>query len=158
MIKLGKLTDYAIVVMGQLAQEAAANGSVSEASCSAHYLSEKTGVPEPTVAKVLKLLSGGGLLTSTRGAAGGYKLLKPVEEISIAEIITTMEGPIAIVTCVDGHEKDCGLSATCPTRSNWNRVNDAIKSALEGVKLVEMITAPRGIARVHMKGINVDRT
>jgi len=151
MIKLGKLTDYAVVVMGQLVQEGPG------ASCSAHYLSEKTDVPEPTVAKVLKLLSAGGLLLATRGAAGGYKLSRPAQQISIAEIITAMEGPICIVACVDGHEKDCSLSATCPTKNNWNQVNGAIRTALEGVKLTEMIAPHRSIARAHMKDTNADR-
>jgi FeS assembly SUF system regulator len=151
MIKLGKLTDYAIVVMGQLAQEDAG------ASCSAHYLSGRTGVPEPTVAKVLKLLSGGGLLVATRGAAGGYKLSRPADRISIAEIITALDGPISIVACTDSNEKNCGPWPTCSVKGNWGRVNDAIKAALEGVKLKEMISpAPCGRTRSFAKDVNAD--
>jgi len=142
MIKLGKLTDYAIAVMGQLAQEG------ESASCSAHYLSHKIAVPEPTVAKVLKLLSRGELVISTRGAAGGYRLAKPVTQISIAEIITAMEGPIAIVTCVDGHEKECPSQAKCPVKSNWDRVNNAIRGTLEGIMLAEMVSRPRGTVHI----------
>ena len=152
MIKLGKLTDYAIAVMGQLAHEG------PESACSAHHLSGKTGIPEPTVAKVLKLLSKEDLVTSARGAAGGYRLVQTAEQVSIGEIIAAMEGPVEIVACVDGQESNCNMSGTCPTKGNWNRVNDAIKSALEGVKLRDMMTPPRP-ATVHilMKDINVNR-
>ena len=142
MIKLGKLTDYAIAVMGQLAQE----GTTS--SHSAHHLSDKTGIPEPTVAKVLKLLSKGNLVTSERGAAGGYKLVKGAEKTSIAEIITTMDGPISIVSCVDEESAPCDMAETCPTKGNWKRVNDAIRSALEGVMLSEMLST-NTCSRVH---------
>ncbi len=133
MIKLGKLTDYAVVVMGQLSQEG------GNASRSAHYLSGKTGVPEPTVAKVLKVLAKANLLVSERGAAGGYKLSRAADSISIAEIITAMDGPIAIVACVDGHAEDCKLRAICPSKGRWNQVNSTIRQALERIKLPEMV-------------------
>lgn len=136
MIKLGKLTDYAIAVMGQLAH------ATADASSSARALSDKTGVPEPTVAKVLKLLAKGDLVTSERGTNGGYRLAKLAAEISIGEIITAMEGPVAIVACIEGQEESCNMFGTCPTKSNWHRVNAAIKSALDGIKLTEMMTAP----------------
>ncbi len=152
MIKLGKLTNYAIAIMGQMAIE---EESVPR---SAHYLSEKTGVPEPTVAKILKMLAGGQMVVSARGVTGGYRLARTADEISIGEIIAVMDGPITIVTCVDGHAEHCGMSATCPTRGNWDKVNNALKEALEKVKLSEMVTAPRGAAPVFLKEINVDRT
>jgi FeS assembly SUF system regulator len=133
MIKLGKLTDYAIAVMGQLSKE---GGTVSR---SAHYLSDKTGVPEPTVAKVLKLLAKENLVESLRGAAGGYKLSKAPEEISMGEIITALEGPIELVACVEGSAESCNVSATCPVRGRWDPLNNAIKEALGKVKLADMV-------------------
>jgi len=150
MIKLGKLTDYAIAVMGQLAHEG------MESSHSAHHISGKTSIPEPTVAKILKLLSGANLVASARGAAGGYKLVKPAAQISIGEIITAMEGPITIVACVEGQAESCEMFGTCPTKNNWHRVNEAIKSALDGVKLTEMMTAPT--PNYLVKDIHVSRT
>jgi len=138
MIKIGKLTDYAIVVMGQLSKEGCG------VSRSAHYLSDKTGVPEPTVAKVLKLLAQEGLLDSVRGAAGGYKLSKTPDKISVAEIITALDGTIAIVSCVEGSAESCKVAATCPVRGNWDWVNKAIKAALEEVKLSDMTIPPCG--------------
>jgi FeS assembly SUF system regulator len=132
-IKLGKLTDYAIVVMGQLALDEAGEAR------SAHYLADKTGVPEPTVSKVLKDLSRGELVVSTRGSAGGYKLSKAADQISLADIIAALEGPISVVACVEGGKADCSLWETCPTKNNWPRVNTVIKRAFEGIKLTEII-------------------
>jgi FeS assembly SUF system regulator len=136
MIKLGKLTDYAIAVMGQLVKEG------KEASRSANYLAEKTGVPEPTVAKVLKLLAKGNLLESARGAAGGYKLSRTPDQISMADIITVLDGPIAIVSCVEGSNEDCKMSGTCPVKGHWDPLNDAIRAAFEKVRLADMVFAP----------------
>lgn len=151
MIKLGKLTDYATVVMGRLAKEGA------DVSRSAHYLSDKTGVPEPTVAKILKLLAQEGLLESLRGVTGGYRLSRTPDQISIAEIITALEGPIAIVSCVEGSGEDCRLDPGCPVKGNWDPVNDAIKAALEGVKLTDMIISSCGKPHDFMKNILIDR-
>ncbi len=136
MIKIGKLTDYAIVVMGQLAKEGAS------AMCSATHLSEMTNIPEPTVAKVLKMLTQGALLESVRGAAGGYRLIKSADQISIAEIVTVLEGPIAIVSCVDGGDHECRIESTCAVKGRWTPVNDAIKAALANVSLAEIMGLP----------------
>ena len=138
MIKLGKLTDYAIVVMGQLSKES------EGVSRSAHHLSGKTGVPEPTVAKVLKLLAKESLVVSVRGAAGGYKLAKAPDRISMAEIITALDGPIALVSCVEGSDESCKIASTCPVKGHWDPLNNAIKEALEKVKLADMGASPCG--------------
>ncbi len=137
MIKLGKLTGYAIVLMGQLAKEGITTPR------SAHYLSNKTGIPEPTVAKVLKILASKKLLASVRGAAGGYKLSKEAEQTSIAEIVTALDGPIAVVTCVNGNTGPCAAKGLCPVRGNWDHLNNAVTSAFEGVSLANFM-ADRG--------------
>jgi len=149
MIKLAKMTDYAIVIMGQLASEG------ESVSCSARLLSDKTGVPEPTVAKILKRLAREKLVVSARGASGGYKLLNAPVEISICRIIEAMEGPLAIVSCAGGNGESCKISVNCCTRGNWSLINTAIRSALEGVMLSDMIAQsapafvqiPSGVAR-----------
>lgn len=133
MIKLGKLTDYAIVIMGQLMREG------EGASKSAHFLSAKTGVPEPTVAKVLKMLAHAALVDSSRGAAGGYRLSRGAADISIADIITAMDGPIAIVSCVEGSAETCKAEGSCHLKGRWDHVNSVIRAALEGVRLPDMI-------------------
>lgn len=134
MIKIGKMTDYAIAVMACLSLDG------TDALRSAHYLSGKTGIPETTVAKVLKLLTRAGLVKSLRGAAGGYSLAKPAGQISVAEMITALEGPIAIVSCIEGSGEDCKMEATCPTKGNRAPVNNAIRQALEAVKLTDMVS------------------
>lgn len=140
MLKLGKLTDYAIAVMAQLARHSA---SAPEAALSAAALAQETGVPEPTVAKVLKVLARGDLLASVRGVAGGYRLMRAAEQIKVGEIIEAMDGPIAIVTCVEpatAGKDACGVAHRCAVRSKWTPVNTAIRTALYGVTLADMAT------------------
>lgn len=143
MIKLGKMTDYAIVVLTQLSQE-------SGGARSAPQLAEKTGIPEPTVSKVLKTLAREKLVDSVRGAAGGYTLSKRAQDLSLCEIIEAVEGPIAIASCVTEASESCGAQNRCPSRGKWDPVNRAIRSALQELKLSDMAgkacgttTAPR---------------
>jgi len=135
MIRLSKLTDYAIVVMAQMARDRSAIHTVPQ-------LADRTGVPAPTVAKLLKLLTPAGLMISHRGAAGGYTLAKPAEDITMAAIIAALEGPIALTACVDGHDGQCGVESLCPMRGNWDKVNKAIRRALEEVSLADMAVVP----------------
>jgi FeS assembly SUF system regulator len=136
MLKLGKLTDYAIAVMAQLARHAE---TVPETALSAATLAAETGVPEPTVAKVLKTLSRGQLLASVRGVSGGYRLSRPAQDITVGHVIEIMDGPIAIVSCVDPQGQDaCGVAPKCAVRNKWAPVNDAIRTALHAVSLAEM--------------------
>ncbi|HSK39651.1 MAG TPA: SUF system Fe-S cluster assembly regulator [Arenibaculum sp.] len=135
MIRLSKLADYAVVVMAQMARGPACVHTVSQ-------LAETTGVPAPTVAKLLKALTQGGLMVSHRGASGGYTLARPADRISIADIIAALEGPIAITSCVDGAEGGCGVESLCLVRGNWDKVNRAVRRALEEVSLADMSFRP----------------
>lgn len=135
MFRLNRLTDYAVVVMSQMALRGGETRS-------AQQISEDTGVPLPTVAKLLNLLGRAKLVTSQRGASGGYTLSAEPEAITVAQIIQAMEGPIALTACVDGATDCCGSEAFCPMRGNWNRVNDAIRGALTSVTLAEMMVVP----------------
>lgn len=132
MIRLSKLTDYAIVVMTTMA---APNG----ARFSAAQLAERTGVPAPTIAKLLKLLTPAGLMVSHRGASGGYVLSRPPADITIADIITALDGPIALTACVEGGDATCGVERLCPMRGGWDKLNRAIRSALGSVTLADMM-------------------
>src|SRR3546814_13810948 len=82
------------------------------------------------------------LVTSQRGASGGYVLSAAPDNITVAQIIQAMEGPIALTACVDGATDCCGAEAYCPMRGNWNRVNDAFRQALSSVSLAEMMVLP----------------
>ena len=131
MLRLNRITDYAVVVLSQMARE-------PDRLVTAPQLAEDTQVPQPTVAKVLKALARGGVLTSHRGASGGYALARTPEAITMLEVIRALEGPVSLTDCVDGAEGDCNVENLCPMRGNWDRVNDAIRVALESVSLADM--------------------
>jgi len=130
MLRLSKLTDYAVVVLVRLDSGTQVQTSPGIAAT--------TGIPEPTVAKVLKTLSGAALVTSQRGARGGYRLARPLEDIPVGEVIAAMDGPITLAACVDGSATECESLALCPVRGRWDPVNEAIQSALAAITLADM--------------------
>lgn len=131
MFKLNRLTDYAVVVLCQMTRN-------PEELRTAPQIAQDTAVPLPTVAKLLNALAHADLITSQRGATGGYTLNWPASEITVAAIIQALEGPIALTACVDGAEGSCDVALLCPMRGNWNQVNKAIHSALSQVTLADM--------------------
>ena len=135
MFRLNRLTDYAVVVMAQMAQQPVQVRTAPQ-------ISQDSGLPLPTVAKLLNALARDGLITSQRGASGGYTLGRPAGEISVAAIIQALEGPIALTACVSGSDDSCDVASLCPMNGNWNKVNLAIREALESVTLADMSLAP----------------
>jgi len=129
MLRISKLTDYAILLMVELTRE----GEV----LSAHALAERVGVEVPTASKVLKLLAGDGLLDSYRGPSGGYRANREAGEISVAEVIGAIEGPIAMTECSE-EAGLCSQEASCELRGNWQRISLAVSRALSEVSLAEM--------------------
>lgn len=129
MFKLGKLTDYGTVLMTALAAEPGRLQTSQE-------LAAGTRLATPTVAKLLKLLGKAGLVESLRGAHGGYRLARAPERITVADIVSALEGPIALTEC--SVHRGCGIENHCGVRSNWRVINDAIRSALEAVSLAQM--------------------
>lgn len=140
MLRMGKLTDYGIVLMSYMAQK-------TDMQHSANALAEAVQVPLPTVKKVLKALSQARLLTSERGAYGGYSLQRSPKKISVAEIITAIEGPIALTECV-GSESHCEQEDHCSIQTNWTRINNAVFHALDEVKLSDMLVPQAASERV----------
>ncbi len=130
MFKLGKLTDYGTVLMTALALDA---GRVQ----TSQELAASTRLAPPTVAKLLKLLGKAGLVESTRGAHGGYRLAREPARITVADIVAALEGPIALTQC-SVHQGGCGIESHCGVRANWRVINDAIRSALDAVTLAQM--------------------
>lgn len=130
MLRLSKLTDYAVVVLVRL--DAGTEVQTSPGIAAA------IGIPEPTVAKVLKSLSASGLVTSQRGARGGYRLARVLEDIPVGEVITAMDGPITLAACVEGSASECESRGLCPVRGRWDPVNDAIQRALSAITLADM--------------------
>jgi FeS assembly SUF system regulator len=126
------MSDYAMVALTQMAR---APGIYASAT-----LAQKIGVPEPTIAKLLKALARGGILSSQRGTFGGYFLARPATDISVADIVAALEGPVALTDCVGGHSGDCSVENLCSVRGSWDKINTAIEAALASVSLAEMAT------------------
>ena len=136
MLRVTKLADYGIVMLTHMA-----NGS--SASSKARDIARDARLPLPVVSKILKSLTRSGLLESKRGIRGGYGLARKPEQITVAEIIRALEGPIAVTECNDRIQGLCGLQSGCPVSANWHLINDAIYQALEKITLAEM-TQPLG--------------
>src|SRR6201999_560794 len=130
MLRMGKMTDYATVVLASLADEPERHRAATE-------LAERTRLSRPTVSKVLKGLQRAGLVVSARGAQGGYRLARPPGEITAAQILDVFEGPIAITEC-SGASSQCGIERQCRVGGAWQRVNAAIRRALEEVTLRQL--------------------
>lgn len=135
MIKLSRMSDYAVVVLEALCRR-------EGASLSASQIAAEVSVPEPTVAKVLKLMTGGGIVTSVRGANGGYALSRTPSEITVFDIISCIEGRLALTACCadSGADEPCALEAHCAMSGRWNIVNLAVRTAFEEITLADMVT------------------
>ena len=130
-MRLSHLADYAVVLMTAAARRPAG------ARLSATELSAETGVPLPTAQKLMGQLAGSGLLTSARGATGGFALAKPAAEITLADIVEAVEGPIAMTVCSEGRS-DCALDAHCRIKPHMGVVGHAVRGALGAVSLTEL--------------------
>ena len=131
MIRLTNLADYAVVVMTAAAR--CDSGRASAAS-----VAHATGIPAPTVAKLMGTLARAGLLASTRGIAGGFALARAANTISIAAIVEAVDGPIALTNCGSGDTSDCTLHGSCTVRPHWAPINAAVRGALAAVTLAEL--------------------
>ena len=138
MIILSKLADYGVILGVHLAREAGSTGlAEGRAPTNAAALAEATQLPVSTVAKVLKSLARAGLVTSVRGAAGGYRLARPAQLISIGEVVKAIDGPLGVTECTSD-EDHCKRVSFCLTRPHWSRINSAVAAALSSVSLAEM--------------------
>ena len=126
-----KQADYGIVLMSHMAGDA-------DRQLTAGELAEETQLPAPTVSKILKILARHDLLDSHRGVKGGYSLARNTGDISVAEIISALDGPIAVTECIDDSPGECSQEEWCALRGNWQRINHAIRLALENITLAEM--------------------
>ncbi|MEO6093265.1 MAG: SUF system Fe-S cluster assembly regulator [Novosphingobium sp.] len=132
-MRISNMADYAVVIM-----TAAARHCGKDRLCSA-TLAAGTGLPAPTVQKLVSRLSAAGLLRSTRGVGGGFKLARPAAAITLADIVEAVEGPIAVTACVEQGRHDCTLEDVCGLRPHWPAVNDALRGALAGVPLTHFV-------------------
>jgi FeS assembly SUF system regulator len=139
MIILSKLADYGVIVATHLA-------ACSDRQLTATAIAFETRLPQATVAKVLKALSHAGLVTATRGAAGGYRLAREATAISIAEVVAAIDGDIGLTQC-SVHVDECKRTNYCPTRPHWAAINRAVEQALSAVSLDAMLTPAAFVPR-----------
>ena len=130
-MRLSSMADYAVVTMSAAARHCGG------ARVSSAQLASETGLPVPTVQKLVTMLTGAGLLRSVRGQRGGLQLARPAAAISLADIVEAVEGPIALTSCVTG-KHDCALEACCSVRPHWGAVNAAMRGALADVPLTRL--------------------
>lgn len=146
MLRITKLTDYAIVLLAQLSPGREASGSAHPT----RELASRTGLPQPTASKILKDLARAGIVVSQRGVQGGYRLARSPEAISVADIIDAVDGPIALTECSTGEPDSCALTGACSVEASWIRINDVVRSALSGISLAEM-ARPSTPQLVHLR-------
>lgn len=131
MLRINRMTDYAILVLGLLHQR-------DDAQMNSNDIARYLQLNKTTVAKVIKALSAADLVVTSRGINGGCQLAIDVEKISLASVVEAVEGPIALTACVSGADESCEVSHGCFMSGHWNQVNSAIRSALEGVTLLDL--------------------
>ena len=150
-LKMSRLTDYGTVVLAHLAGDP---GAV----CSAADVAKATGIAVPTVSKLLKSLGRADLVTSTRGANGGYRLARDPSEISAANVIDALEGPVSITEC-SASDSHCDYEDVCIVGGAWQRINVAIRRALDEVSLIDLLRANRPTPSFRFAGmpINVEK-
>ena len=133
MIRLSRFADYAVLLMSHMARE-------PKRVHAAVGMADNTRLPVPTVSKILATMARAGLLESIRGRDGGYQLAFHPRDITVEQIISAVDGPIALTVCLESHGASCELEDICPSQPNWRRINDALRSALTGVSLAEIST------------------
>lgn len=142
MIRLSRLADYGVVLACQMAVKA-------DRCHNAFDLAAATGLPAPTVSKLLAALARAGVLVSQRGARGGYRLARAPEAITAADIVSAVDGPIALTVCIEHGAGACDVESLCPTRSGWRRINDAVRDAMKSVSLAELaFSLPAGLGEM----------
>lgn len=147
MVILSKLADYGVIIATYLAAN-------PDRQITAAALAKETSLPRATVAKVLKALAHGEIVTGARGAAGGYRLARGAGAISIAQVVAAIDGAMGVTQCTV-HGPDCKRVHFCATRPHWKRINDAVGTALSAITLAEM-AAPFGMPLVRLAASKED--
>lgn len=144
MLRMTKQADYGIVLLSHLAAE-------RDRRASAPDLAAETQIPLPMVSKILKILVRAELLVSHRGVKGGYTLARSPQAISVASMIEALDGPIAFTECIEDAPGSCSQEDVCGVRENWQKINDAVRNALESIALSDL-TGPLNHPLVQLGG------
>jgi len=148
MLRISKLTDYGTVLLAHLAAN-------PNDVCSATDVASATGIAVPTVSKLLKSLARAELVTSTRGANGGYRLARPPQQISAADVIDALEGPVSITEC-SSSDSDCEHEGVCSVGGAWQRINVAIRRALQDVTLNDLLRSNSPVPTFRFAGLPIN--
>ena len=135
MLKITRLSDYAVAVLGFMAG--------SDGVQTAKSLAEKTGLPQPAVTKILKSLARAKLVDSHRGVQGGYRLAREASRVSVADVIEAVEGPVALTDCGDDSNSECEFTGQCAVKANWLRINQVVRRALANISVEDMMLPPQ---------------
>jgi len=133
MLRLTKVSDYGVVLLTYMAS--VPGGPTFKA----RDLAQTAGLSPSMVSKVLKALTRGGVLESHMGSKGGYRLSRTAAQITVAEVIQALDGPIRVTECADEADSNCMIDSLCPVRVGWQKVNAAVREALEGISLAELM-------------------
>lgn len=144
MLRMSKLADYGTVVLTYMAQQ-------PEVVHSAMEIARHVHVALPTVSKILKILGHEGIVSSSRGAKGGYMLARAPKDITIAQVIDAMEGPIALTECSETTGL-CEQESSCAIRGNWRKINQVVRRALQSVTLEDMTHPPAQAITLYASG------
>ncbi len=147
MLRISKLTDYGTVLLAHLAAN-------NEDVCSSADVAAATGIALPTVSKLLKSLAKSGLVTSKRGANGGYELARSPAEISAADVIDALEGPVSITEC-SSIDSLCEHEGICSVGGAWQRINVAIRRALDDISLSDLLRTNSPVPQFRFAGMPI---
>jgi len=142
MIRLSNLADYAVVLMSNIA-------ACPDSIHTALALNSETRVPLPTVSKILGKMAKANLLVSHRGVGGGFSMNDRKENITIADIVEAVDGPVQLTNCLSDEDAGCDYEPVCMTRSKWDKINKAVYEALNTVSLSEMVEQPYDFFPTH---------
>lgn len=145
MVRITKLTDYGVVIMAFMASSPSRLFQTKE-------IAEHTHIAPPTVSKLLKKLTKSKLLASERGTNGGYLLACEPKNITIAELVNALEGPIAITECSMGHDY-CASAPNCSIKTPWLQINHAITNALQSIKLFDLTQLGQTSQRIEVRHV-----
>lgn len=134
MIRISRLADYGVLIMCELARD-------SHTLYSARQLSERTGISEPAIMKVLKLLSKSGLIESVRGPKGGYRLGHDPQDVNVLRVVRAIDGPVAVTRCAHSDGEPCQFEASCHASHGWGVVNQALQQTLERFTIRDFLAA-----------------
>jgi len=136
MFKLSKKADYGLIAVKHLAMHR------GQHACSANEIADEYGISTTLMAKVLQKLARQNLVAAKHGSSGGYQLSKTADQISALEVITAIDGPVLITSCVTSHG-NCDATSKCSVREPLRRVNESILNVLNMVTIAQMSEEPQ---------------